>query len=112
MVMNFTTDRPTLLKNNQDSARMMQLLNQEVIEAEEVIHDPVELGRELVDILWFVMSIANINGIDLDKEFREKAAFTTSRYVASEFQDGDYYEARARIKAEEKREWGKTFYSI
>jgi NTP pyrophosphatase (non-canonical NTP hydrolase) len=75
--------------------------------------DPDAKAKELSDCLWFLITMAILTGVDLEKEIREKAAYNMIRYQAKYFQDGDYYEARRRVKAEEKNLGLKDeFYSI
>ena len=112
MVANFVKDRPILEENNQDPNRMANLLLEEVREAMEVLDDPVELGRELADIVFFTLSIANMKGIDMEEEFCEKVAYNLARYNAIYFQEGDYDEARARVKREERDFVKRDFYGI
>lgn len=90
---------------------MGNLILGEVQEALEVIDDPVKLGRELADVVFIVMSLANMKGIDLEDELREKTALNTIRYTADLFQEGDYTEARKIVKANEKPIIDE-FYSI
>lgn len=111
MVADFTTDRPTMLANNSDPHRMAELLQQEIDEVVEVLDDQEHLARELVDSIFFIMTIANLNGIDLESEFREKTALNIVRYQAHMFQDGDYEESRRQVKANEKPIIDE-FYSI
>lgn len=101
IVRNWALDRPTMAQNNLDPQRMKNLLTQEVEEAFEVLDDPEALAHELVDVVWMVLSIANMKDIDLTEEFREKAALNLVRYQAKFFQEGNYDEARAHVKATE-----------
>lgn len=55
IIENFIDDRPTMKENNTKDGRMAELLRGEVNEALEVIDDPEELGKELADVLWFVV---------------------------------------------------------
>lgn len=110
MVRNFVSDRPTLAENNNNPKRMAELLQEEVNEVIEVLDNPEMLRSELVDVVWFVLTIANLNDIDLEEAFKEKAALNHLRYQAHLFQDGDYYEARAKVKADEP-EVLREFYS-
>lgn len=102
MVAGWVEDRPILKVNNQDNKVMGNLILGEVQEALEVIDDPVKLGRELADVVFMVMSLANMKGIDLEDELREKTALNIVRYQAHMFQEGDYDEARRQVKANEK----------
>ena len=109
IVRNFLLDRPTMAQNNADPQRMAQLLTEEVQEALEVLDDPEKLGAELVDCIWFIMTIAELKNINLADEFGTKAAFNLVRYQAQYFQEGDYDEARARVKREEPERY-REFY--
>jgi NTP pyrophosphatase (non-canonical NTP hydrolase) len=111
LVGRFLQDRRTMLEDNQKPCRMVELLKSEADEACEAVGTG-ELAQELVDVIWFALAMAAMSGIDIESEFKDKAAYNTSRYVASEFQDGDYKEAYDRLKAEAKREWKSTFYQI
>lgn len=102
MVADFTADRPIMLANNSDLSKMAELLQSEVLEALEVLEDKEKLGRELADVVFIVMSLANMKSIDLEDEIREKTALNIVRYQAHMFQEGDYDEARRQVKANEK----------
>jgi len=111
IVRNFLLDRPTMAQNNNDHQRMAQLLTEEVNEVLEVLDNPEKLASELVDCIWFIMTIAEIKGINLEDEFKTKSAFNLVRYQSKYFQEGDYDEARARVKREEPeryREFGSV----
>ena len=111
MVGDWLADRPTMYENNQDPQRLIELLEGEVVEVAEVMDQPEKLGRELADVAWFLMTVANLKGIDLEAEVREKAAVNSLRYSANLFQEGDYEEARKQVKANEKPIIDE-FYSI
>jgi NTP pyrophosphatase (non-canonical NTP hydrolase) len=98
-----------MAENNSDPNRMAQLLTEEVSEVLEVLDNPEKLAQELSDVVWFCITIAELNGIDLSETFREKAAFFHVRYQAQYFQEGDYDEARARVKREEPERY-REFY--
>lgn len=109
IIENFVEDRPTMKANNSDPGRMAELLTGEVNEALEVLDNPKELGKELADVLWFVVTMAHLKGIDIEKEVRDKAAYNSIRYPAGEFQRGDYQETYTRLKSESKY-WEGVFY--
>lgn len=111
LVGRFMQDRPTMYEDNSRPCRMVDLLKGEADEACEAMGTD-ELGQELVDVIWFCLAMAHMYQIDIEGEFKDKAAYNTSRYIASEFQDGDYKEAYDKLKAEAKREWKATFYQI
>lgn len=62
-----------------DAVHEFDLLKKEVIEAEEVIDDPEKLPAELADIAIFVMSLARMKGIDLEKEILQKIEYNKNR---------------------------------
>lgn len=101
-----------MAENNKNPQRMMELLRSEVEELAEVIDDPEHAKGELVDVIFFSLTIAELMGLDMDKEFRDKHAYNLCRYVAGYFQDGDYEEARKRVKREEYEFVKRDFYSI
>ena len=109
MIGDFIEDRPIMQENNRIPGRIIQLLLNEVNEFVEVAGTDKQ-NEELADIVFFVCSIANIYGIDLEKEVREKTAVNHMRYPAVEFQEGDYYEVYSRLK-EEGRKVKEEFYS-
>lgn len=55
------------------------LLKKEVAEAEEVLNDPDKLPSELADIVIFVISIARMKGIDLEKSIVDKIEYNKNR---------------------------------
>ena len=107
----FSSDRPTLQENN-TKERLLGLLSGEVAEAMENGLDRVEFGRELADIIIFALSLANLEGINMDEEVREKIAFNHTRYTADKFQSGEYERGRVEAKRDEKAFAKRDFYSI
>lgn len=107
----FSSDRPTLQENN-TKERLLLLLQGEVNEAVEDGINKEEFGRELADIIIFALSLANLEGINMDEEVREKIAFNHTRYTADKFQSGCYEEARCRAKKDEREFAKRDFYSI
>lgn len=99
----FQTDRPVMSEKNSIDF-LIGLLRGEV---DEFDADRVE--DELADIVVFALTIANSMGIDVDEAVRTKVAFNHARYIASEFQEGDYDETRARCKQTEVI-WKPVFY--
>jgi len=113
MVEMFNLDRPIMSSADQNQDRQKELLMDEVEEAFEVLDDPQKLGTELADILWYVCVIANIHGIDLETEVREKATRNMCKYPSINFQSGDYQVERDRAIREWKEMRGEEwFYSI
>ena len=98
MVRNFLDDRPVMRKNNTHK-RVVELLHGEVDEVRGA--GPEELAWELADVVFFVMTLANMHDIDLGEALREKTAFNLSRFPSSDFQEGDYSEARLKGKLRE-----------
>ena len=69
-----------------DLLHEFSLLKKEVIEAEEVLNDKEKLPAELADIVIFVISIARIQGIDLEKAIINKVEYNKNRsYKAGTF---------------------------
>lgn len=56
-----------------------ELMKKEVIEAQEVLENKYELAKELADITIFIMSIARIAEIDLEKSIKAKIKFNKTR---------------------------------
>lgn len=105
----FNEDRPAMIR---DIPTLLGALSQEVKEAMEAT-DKEELARELADILIFTYTIAQWAGVDIEEEAREKISFNHCRYPAKDFQEGDYWEIRKRIKhGKEYYATYRDFYSI
>lgn len=70
-----------------------------------------EVTREAADVGWYLLALFELLDRDMYSEMMEKHAFNMCRYMACYFQNGDYYEARSRVKQEEKElKLGDTFY--
>jgi NTP pyrophosphatase (non-canonical NTP hydrolase) len=114
LIINWVEDRPTLKANNADPLRIADLLQQEVLELnEELVTGNMEAAAiELADVYWFLVSIANLSGIDIEKEVREKAALNTLRYPAYLFQGEITYEEALKQARDKKmrRELNQEFY--
>lgn len=106
MLQDFSEDRPSLKQNNTPK-KLMSLLKNEVVEAEESLDDLTNLPSELADIIIFALSIGNLYGFDLSEEVLTKIAYNHSRYNAVDF-GGDYEEAR--LKGKEREEWVKPMF--
>lgn len=104
----FNEDRPAF---ERDVLTLIGMLQNEVDELKEARGE--EIARELSDILIIVYSIAQWAEIDLEKEVREKIAWNIIRFPHQDFQEGDYWEIRRRIKSSPEY-WKKygEFYSI
>ena len=98
---NWTLDRP-LVKENNTPERIIQLLQNEVVEASQSLTDTDNLSSEIADVIIFALTLANHYGFDMDLEVREKIAVNTIRYQAKFFQEGDYETARKYVKSIEK----------
>jgi len=62
-----------------DLIHEFKLLKEEVIEAEEVLNNPSQLGKELADIVIFVISVSKIQKIDLEREILSKIKYNKKR---------------------------------
>lgn len=111
MLRNFSIDRPTLAENN-NPERIINLLQNEVVEAAESLTDTENLASEISDIVIFALTLANLYGFDMDEEVREKIAFNIGRYSSDLFQEGDYEEARLKAKQIERDYFKRDFYNI
>ena len=100
-------DRPIMDENN-TIPKLLQLLKAEVDEAIEA--DDEELIPELADIGIFLFSLFRQLDADLYDAMAEKHAYNLLRYDWKLFQDGDYDEARKKVKQREP-EIKKLFYS-
>lgn len=111
MLQAFSEDRPTLKENNTPE-RIIELLQNEAVEAAESLTDTENLAAEIADIVIFALTLANHYGFDMDLEVRDKVAFNTGRYSADLFQDGDYEEGRLKAKQVERDYFKRDFYQI
>lgn len=97
-------ERPTLLAHNRDPLKVLTLASLEIIEAIEARGDKDKLGHELADVMWYVLSLAETEGIDLETAFQEKVTRNEAKYKPDYFQYGDYEEARNRAR----KEWAEA----
>lgn len=114
LVRDSVDDRPVMKANNTFHATVELLMGevQELVEAHPN-GDNKDIAQEVADIFIFAFTLANVLGVDVDAEVREKIAYNHTRYVASEFQGGDYAEARDKCRKWVKEtEWKKQFYAI
>lgn len=111
MLQAFSEDRPTLNANNTPK-RIIQLLQNEAVEAAESLTDTENLPGEIADIIIFALTLANKYGFDMDLEVREKIAFNTGRYTSDLFREGDYEEGRLKAKQVERDYFKRDFYQI
>jgi NTP pyrophosphatase (non-canonical NTP hydrolase) len=94
-VRKFVNERPTMKENNQNPLRMIELLRAELDELERaIIEEPVDHQHlELVDIIFFSLTIAAIWEIDVEGLFDLKLRRNQVKYPPEAFQQGDYEEA-------------------
>lgn len=87
LVQEFLIQRPTMLENNANPDRMAQLLQDEVdeLKTELIAGDKNKIAQELPDVLWFVLTIAELHGIDLENAFYAKAIRNEEKYPDSYF---------------------------
>lgn len=111
MLQAFSEDRPTLSENNTPQ-RIIELLQNEAVEAAESLTDTENLPGEIADIIIFALTLANKYGFDMDLEVREKIGFNIGRYSSDLFQDGDYEEGRLKAKQVERDYFKRDFYQI
>lgn len=111
LLKNWTLDRPLVQENNTPE-RIIELLQNEVVEASQSLTDTENLASEIADIVIFALTLANHYGFDMDLEVREKIGFNVGRYSADLFQEGDYEEARLKAKQVEKDYYKRDFYQI
>lgn len=112
LVGDFLSDRPVMKENNTFYATV-ELLRGEVDELIEAYPngDNKDIAQELADVFIFAITLANILGVDVDSEVREKMAANMIRYQAKLFQEGNYQEIRREVKLIDKPIL-KEFYSL
>lgn len=114
LVGDFLVDRPAMQKNNTFHATV-DLLKGEVEELVEAHPngDNKDIAQEVADVFIFALTLANILGVDVDAEVREKIAYNHTRYNASAFQEQDYTEARSEARDWVKdTHWKQLFYDL
>lgn len=114
MVADFLKDRPVMEENNTFHA-VVELLLGEVDELKDahVNGDNKDIAQEVADVFIFAYTLANILGVDVDAEVREKVAYNITRYTAGNFQDGSYKDARDKSRAwVQDTMWKDQFYKI
>lgn len=112
MLADFLKDRPVMEANNTFQA-VVELLLGEVDELKDahVNGDNKDIAQEVADVFIFAYTLANILGVDVDTEVREKIAYNMTRYTAGNFQKGDYKEARDQSRAwVQDTMWKDKFY--
>lgn len=114
LVADFLKDRPTM-ETNDTFHQVVELLLGEVDELKEahVNGDNKDIAQEVADVFIFAYTLANILGVNVDDEVREKVAYNMTRYVASNFQTGTYQEGRDKSRAwAQDTLWKNEFYNI
>lgn len=114
LVGDFLSDRPAMKANNTFHATV-DLLKGEVDELVEAHPngDNKDIAQEVADVFIFALTLANILGVDVDAEVREKIAYNHTRYNASSFQGQDYTQARTESRDWVKdTHWKQLFYDI
>ena len=117
---NWIKDRPVIEKAN-SLFNVSLALRGEVSEALEAVAyyllNPTrehrkEVLQELSDIGIYLMALFRMLDSDMMDEMMEKMAYNATRYMARDFQAGNYQEIYSRRKKELKKEcWKETFYS-
>ena len=114
VVANWLKDRPIMEENN-TFPNVVSLLRGEVDELVEAHPngDNKDIAQEGADVFVFAYTLANILGVDVEAEVREKMAYNMARYPAEKFQEGDYTEARQECrKWVQETGWKQQFYDI
>jgi NTP pyrophosphatase (non-canonical NTP hydrolase) len=113
MVRDFVADRPVMAENNADPKRIMELMFDEMRELEvEVLKGDIKAAsHEMPDVLWMLISLSNLLGVDLEAEFRTKGARNHLKRPASEWQTGTYQECDQRCRSNWTKEDELDFYS-
>lgn len=114
MVRNWLEDRPTMKVQN-TFENVVDLLRGEVDELVDAHPngDNKDIAQEMADVVIFALTLANLLGVDVDSEVREKLAYNQTRYQSKDFQTGDYNEARDKSREWVKENnWKQTFYDI
>jgi len=117
---NWIKDRPVIEKAN-SLFNVSLALRGEVSEALEAVAyyllNPTrehrkEVLQELSDIGIYLMALFRMLDSDMMDEMMEKMAYNATRYMARDFQAGNYQEIYSGRKKELKKEcWKETFYS-
>jgi len=114
LVGNFLADRPAMGKNNTFHATV-DLLRGEVDELVEAHPngDNKDIAQEVADVFIFALTLANLLGVDVDSEVREKIAYNHTRYNAKTFVELPYTEAREQSRdCVKNTHWKQLFYDI
>lgn len=114
LVGDFLADRPAMQSNNTFHTTV-DLLRGEVDELVEAHPngDNKDIAQEVADVFIFALTLANLLGVDVDTEVREKIAYNHTRYNAKTFAELPYAEARQTSRDWVKdTHWKETFYAI
>jgi len=114
LVGDFLADRPAMEQNNTFHATV-DLLRGEVDELVEAHPngDNKDIAQEVADVFIFALTLANLLGVDVDSEVREKIAYNHTRYNAKTFVELPYTEAREQSRDWVKNtHWKQLFYDI
>lgn len=95
IVYQWNHDRPSMLDHNLIPGSLetnIALESAEVLETYKLRNgmDEVEyrekLGGEMADVMWYLLLLAEIQGIDLNEEIMVKLAINTGKYRPEDFQ--------------------------
>lgn len=115
LVGDFLADRPTMKANNTFHTTV-DLLRREVDELVEAHPngDNKDIAQEVADVFIFALTLANILGVDVDAEVREKTAYNHTRYKAENFKEGTDYDEGRKVSREwvKANNWKNKFYNI
>jgi len=106
---NWVKDRPTIDNNNtlETTTQLLQKEAQELLDATLFYllgkTDKKDVLQEASDVGLFLMAVFRLLDADMLVEIREKNAFNSIRYPASQFQQGDYQDTYQRLKESAKR---------
>lgn len=113
MIGDFLEDRPAMKANN-NFENVVQLMLDEVEELKgaHINGDNKDIAQEVADVFIFAITLANILGVDIESEIREKVAYNHTRYTAADFSKGDYDQARETSRLwVQNTMWKEQFYS-
>ena len=99
IVQEFLLKRPVMLENNNDPQIMAELLQLEVDELKvELVEGNInKIAQELPDVMWFLFTIAELHGIDLENAFYAKGIRNSMKYPEELFNNGMTYDEAATL---------------
>jgi NTP pyrophosphatase (non-canonical NTP hydrolase) len=99
VVQEFLLARPVMLENNANPARMADLLQTEVdeLKAEIMEGNTDKIAQELPDVVFFLFTIAELHGIDLENAFYAKTLRNEHKYKEEMFDGSMTYEEAATL---------------